>query len=172
MNQLKQKWAVVLLIASGLSGISAQTVLNVKEKSGTQTSFGLTNVKKLTFTGTNVTVNKTDGSSTDFVLQNVRYLNFGSITATSEVQNDIPANMVLYPNPVISSFQVRYECSTEESTLLQIMDMQGKVVYQQSKESTAGSNYMQVSFQTYKKGIYLCRLQHGETVEIKKFIKY
>ena len=173
MKQLKVKWIIVFLVAAGLSGLGAQTAMNMKDKSGTQTSFVLSDLNKLTFASGNLTVNKKDGSSADFALTNVLNLNFSEITtAIVDLKGDEQSNMLLYPNPVVNNLQIRYESSTEENVSLQIIDIQGKIVYLQSQNSQTGTNYLNIPFETYPNGMYLCRLQHGNNIEIKKFIKH
>jgi hypothetical protein len=62
MLQKKLKLTAVLLLGLCFTGLQAQTLF-VKEKAGTQTSLTLNNIRKLSFAGGNLTVNKTDGSS-------------------------------------------------------------------------------------------------------------
>jgi len=173
MKQLKVKWIIVFLVAVGLSGLGAQTAMNVKIKSGTQTSFALGDINKLTFTSGNLTVTKKDGNSTYFALANVLNLNFSEITSSiAEIKGDKQSNMLLYPNPVVNNLQIRYESTTEENASLQIIDIQGKIVYLQSQNSQTGTNYLNIPLETYPNGMYLCRLHHGNDIEIKKFIKH
>jgi len=166
------KWILILLFAIGLSNLQAQTSLNVKENSGTQTSFVLSDLKKLIFTSGNMSVMNKAGNSTDFALTNVRYMNFANITAIDEINSEENSRMMLYPNPVLDRLQVRYESETGENVQIRIIDIQAKVLYQQNLKSQIGTNYINIPIESFQKGIYLCRLQNGNKIEINKFIKY
>jgi len=171
MKKEKITWIIVLLFVICLSGLQAQTSLNVKDKSGTQTSFLLSSLNKLVFTAGNMTVDKKDGSSDDFVLVNIRNLNFSNTTAIDQV-NSTGTNMLLYPNPVTDRLQVRYESVTEENVQVQLIDIQGRVLYQQNIKSQQGTNYVNIPVGSFQNGLYLCKLQKGNNIEISKFIKY
>jgi len=171
MKQKKGIYTIVLLISIGLWGLRAQTVLNVKELSGTQTTFALSSIKKLTFSSGNITVNKNDGNIANFATQNVRYLNFTDITAVNEIKSE-ENYLLLYPNPVINKLQVCIAAVNCKNIYLQIMNIQGKVVYQQLLTIQNGSNYINIPFDTYQSGMYLCQIQINNTIETKKFIKY
>jgi len=112
------------------------------------------------------------GNSTDFALTNVRYMNFANITAIDEINSEENSRMMLYPNPVLDRLQVRYESETGENVQIRIIDIQAKVLYQQNLKSQIGTNYINIPIESFQKGIYLCRLQNGNKIEINKFIKY
>jgi hypothetical protein len=171
MKRQKLKWIIAFLVSSVLSGLGAQTAMNVKVKSSIQSSYDLSDINKLTFASGNLTVNKKDGSQTDFALTNALNLNFSNITSIAEIKSNEQSNMLLYPNPVVNKFQICYKSLTEENVSLQIIDFQGKVIYLQNQQSQAGINYLYIPFEKYQDGMYLCRLQHGGNIEIKKFIK-
>ncbi|MDP4238127.1 MAG: T9SS type A sorting domain-containing protein [Bacteroidota bacterium] len=172
MEKNKITWTtIVFLLVLGLPGLRGQTTLNVNEKSGTQASFVLSNLHKLVFTSGNMTVSQKDGSNTDFALLNIRNLTFTEITSNNEV-NPAETDVMLYPNPVQDKLQVRYESATEENVQLQLIDIQSRVLYQQSLKSQPGVNYFDIPMESFQKGLYLCRVQKGDKIEIHKFIKY
>ncbi|MHB9143538.1 MAG: T9SS type A sorting domain-containing protein [Paludibacter sp.] len=162
---------IVFLFAFGVTGLYAQTSLNVNEKSGTRTSFVLNDLNKLVFSSGNMTVIKKDLNSSVFSLMNVRYLNFTDITSLDEIANSENRNMYLYPNPVVSQLQIRFETMTEENVQVHIMDMQGRMIYLRNLTSHSGINYLSIPCESMQNGIYLCRLQKGNKIEINKFIK-
>ena len=172
MRRTNAKWIFVTLFAIGLSGLPAQTILNVKEKSGTLTPFILGAIQKLSFNSEGIKVSRKGGNSSNFAWMNVRYLNFSEITYIGNVSKEENSNMSLYPNPVKDRLQVRYETFSEENVIIQLIDIQGKVICTQNSKSTLGINYVNINSDTFQNGIYLCKLQTGNRVEIKKFIKY
>jgi len=169
MLHKKLLWIAVICFSFGLA---AQNTMFVKEKSGTQTPFAFTSINKLTFTAGNMTVNKKDGSTNAYALTNIHYLNFGNSTAVVEIDSEGSSNMMLFPNPVIDQLRIRYESVTTEKLQLQIMDVQGKVILQQTLSTHDGTNYITIPVAKLQHGLYLCRLQNGNKIELSKFIKH
>ena len=145
--------------------------MNVQEKSGTQTSFALNDINKLTFTSGKMTVSPKTDNNTDFLILDLRYLNFTSTTSISEIKRIGNYGLKLYPNPVSDVLQIGYETGNTESVLVQILDIQGKVLYQQNLPNHAGSNNFIIPVKSLQGGLYLCRLKHGNKLEISRFIK-
>ena len=147
-----------------------QTALVVNEKSGAKSSFPLTNLSKLTFNSGNVIINKKDGNINGFVMSNVRYFDFSGTTSLSQI-NSMTNNMVLYPNPVRDMLQVRYESTLDENVQIRIFDIQGKTIILQNMKTQTGTNYINIPFDSFQRGLYFCQLQNGLKSEIAKFIK-
>lgn len=171
MRHKKLKLCVILLLGIAMSYLHAQNTLNLKEKSGTLTSFALNNINRLTFASGNMTINKKDGTTSEFALTGIRYLNFSNSTSNEEIRSEENSNLILYPNPAKDQLSVRYESTSSEEVQFQIIDVQGKAVYQQILCSQTGLNYSTISVVQLKKGLYLCRLINGNKLETGKFIK-
>jgi hypothetical protein len=172
MKQKRAKWIFIVFFAIGLTGIRAQSSLNIKVKTGAQSSFFLSDIKTLTFTSGTMSINKRDGNRNDFALANVSNLNFAGITYIDEIPTDDNIAMMLYPNPVRNFLQVKYESKAEENGYVQIFNISGKVVYQQLIKSQTGTNYIDIYTESFQNGIYMCRVQNGNNTETAKFIKY
>jgi len=162
---------MVLLITLCLSGLQAQTFLNVRDKSGAQTSFALSDLNKLDFTSGKMTVIPKTGNNTDFLILDVRYLNFTSTTSISELNNTGNNDLKLYPNPVKDVLQIGYEAGNVENVLVRILDIQGKVLYQHNLPNQAGINSFFIPVESLRTGLYLCQIKHGNKLEISRFIK-
>ena len=78
MRQKRLKLSAVFLLGLGLTGLQAQTMY-VKEKSGTQTAYTLSSLRKMTFSGGNATVQKSDNSTGVYALSQLRCLNFQNL---------------------------------------------------------------------------------------------
>lgn len=171
MTQKKVRWLIVPLITLCLSGLQAQTFLNIKEKSGIQTSFALNDLNKLVFTSGKMTVSPKTDNNTDFPILTVRYLNFTNTTSISEIKSIGNNGLKLYPNPVLDVLQIEYKAANIENVLVQILDIQGKVLYQNNLPNQSGINSIFIPVESFRDGLYLCRLKHGDNLEISRFIK-
>ena len=173
MGNIKRNFVLWLILTISLTSLQAQNALFVKEKSGVQTPYSLTSIKKLTFTSGNITVNKNDGSTNTYALTNIRYLNFGNDVKTSISPIDIEGNnsLTLYPNPVIDQLHVQYVSAMSEKVQFQIVDIQGRIILQQSFDSQFGINSTTIPVSQLQYGLYLFRLQNGTKLETIKFLK-
>lgn len=172
MQNKKLIWRIVLWLSIGFSSLQAQNALVVKEKSGTQTSFTLSALRKLTFPAGSMMVNKTDGSSSTFTLSTIRSLNFSDqINPISPIVKKERSNLTLYPNPVIDQLQISYETLKEGNVQAEIIDLQGRILHRQAISSQEGTNQATIPVAQLQKGLYLFRLQNGNIVETLKFLK-
>jgi len=172
MKHTRLQWIILFSLLMKLSGLGAQTSLNVIEKKGTQTSFILKNIMQMTFEMGNMTVKTKDLSASIFPIINIGNMNFMDIIAADEITSDQNSKFSIYPNPVNELLNVQYKWSNAENILIQIIDIQGKMLYQQKLIDHTGTNQISISVGNFPKGLYLFRLINGEESEIKKFIKH
>lgn len=173
MLHKKIKLGALLFLAFGLTKIQAQSTMYVLENNGTQTPYAISGIRSLTFPTANVQVNKNDGSSVAYALSNIRYLNFNSLTTTiSETDSKSVSYVTLSPNPVTDQFQISYNSVQASNVYLKIVDVQGRVLHQQTIISQSGNNQLQISTSQLPKGIYVCHLQNGNTIKNIKLIKH
>jgi hypothetical protein len=84
-------------------------------------------------------------------------------------QSTANALMKCYPNPFTGSTQIEIKLTEEESAVLQITDITGKILVE---EKVSGSTIITLSEKMFAPGIYLCRLlQKGNILARDKLIK-
>jgi len=171
MKQKKVNSLIVFLFAIGFTGLQAQTLLNVKEKLGTLTPFALSGLNKLIFSSDKMTVIKKTGNNSDFSLINIRYLNFTNPSVINEISNSRNGNLKLFPNPIMDLLNIQFESANEGNVLIQIINVQGKILFQQRFTNQTGINNLSIPLESFQKGLYLCQLIHGNKLEINKFVK-
>ncbi len=170
--QNKRLLCVVFLLSIGFSSLKAQNALCVKEKSGTQTSFTLNGLRKLTFPTGSMMVNKTDGSTSTYTFSAIRSLTFSNlVNNVSPIVKKERGNLTLYPNPVIDQLQMSYETLKDGNVLVEIIDFQGRILHRQTISCQEGTNQATISVAQLQKGLYLFRLQNRKNIETIKFIK-
>ena len=100
MKHKQLKLIALLLLGLGLTGLQAQTMY-VKQSNGTKTAYALSNVRKMTFTPGDVTVQKTDNTTVVYALSGLKYLSFQDFTVGIDKPQTAAGNTLLtYPNPV------------------------------------------------------------------------
>jgi len=168
MKHKRLKLSALLLFGLGLTELQAQT-LYVKEKSGTQTAYQLSSVRKLTFSSGNVTVLKTDKTTTAYALSGLRYVKFGDITtATTEQFVFDKQEFVSYPNPVSDVLTLDLTSLKNKQGTLRILALDGSelLTYQ-----TTGENTETVQVNSLPQGIYLCQFANENEIKTLKIIK-
>ena len=171
MRHKRLKLSAVLLLGLGLTGLQAQTMY-VKESSGTQTAYTLSNIQKMSFSSGNLTVTKTDNSSGVFALSDLRYLNFSDITdITTDLQEDLSVKsqqLKVYPNPVGDILNINLTGKSETEGTLSILNFEGKTLVTR-KVSKEGVLSLDISH--LPTGIYLCRYSNATEIKTVKIIK-
>jgi hypothetical protein len=74
----------------------------------------------------------------------------------------------VYPMPFESSFMVDLHADTEGNVAVQVLDLQGRLLYATSHAVQAGQNHFRIDAGELSAGIYLLRVQDGETVLVKR----
>lgn len=90
----------------------------------------------------------------------------GLVTKVMEIDNQ--PSMVVYPNPNNGSFSVRSNGMLGQKERLRIMDMTGKVVYEEMKKSSDNSEISIIT--TLEKGVYILEVKREEGRAISRVI--
>jgi hypothetical protein len=141
----------------------------VKESSGTQTAYTLSNIQKMSFSSGNLTVTKTDNSSGVYALSDLRYLNFSDITTDLQENLSVQSQQLnVYPNPVGDILNIDLTRMPEAEGILSILNFEGKTVLsrQVSKEGV-----LSLDISHLPTGIYLCRYSNAAEIKTVKIIK-
>jgi hypothetical protein len=114
---------------------------------------------------------ETKYGDTTYSLISLSYFNF--ISATMAIpQNTLQvSNVNLFPDPVITEFNISYQSEATAALLLEIIDMQGKVVRQQILQVQSGKNLFTIDATNLPSGLYICRFINSSSFENIKFIK-
>lgn len=158
----------VLLLGLGLTGLQAQTMY-VKESNGIQTAYSLSNVRILTFSGGNATIQKTDNSTGAYTLSSLRYLNFSDITTSLDEPLSVQKQMLsAYPNPANNILNIDLTETVKVQGTLSILNFEGKTVLTR-QVSSAGLLSLDISH--LPKGIYICHYRNATELKTVKIIK-
>ena len=168
MRQKKVKLSTLLLLGLGLTGLEAQTI-HVKQTSGTQTSYLLSNIRNLNFSPGNITVAKTVGIPDTFALSDIRHLNFQDLT-TAIASVDKQGAIQLYPNPVADVLNIQLTNEGNQLCIIELLTIDGRLVYKEKQNPH--ENVIQVNVSLLAQGIYFCKVGKGTTTSTTtKFIK-
>ena len=96
----------------------------------------------------------------------------GTIAGISEIQKNSDDNISVYPNPFNSGFTVSFYSETKQNIQIELYDIAGRRIYNQSKKATANANIFNIEDETaINKGVYLLRLITTDKIYYKKLVK-
>ncbi len=148
------------------TGVNAQTMY-VRPLIGSQTSYPVSNIQKLTFENGNLIVSNISGSNGTFVLAENRYINFTDLTLGTN--NPVPTEnkFYLYPNPSNQRLNIANLIQNQTPNLIEIISIEGKLLmhlYPTSADS-------QIDISALPQGIYLCKITNNNQIQTLKFFK-
>jgi hypothetical protein len=76
----------------------------------------------------------------------------------------------LSPNPALDYTRVNYEADGVNETVITVYDLNGKLVYQESDQSTTGFRYAQINTEDLSKGVYQVVVQQGDKMGREKLV--
>ncbi len=162
---------VILLFGFALTGVPAQT-MNIKESSGTQVTYSLNSVQKMTFSEGNVNVLKIDNSIVGYSLSGLRYFNFSKVEDVTSIISEPSifldfSTLNAYPNPVLDLLTIDLSGIMGEG-IITIMTLEGKTIQMQT---AIGKELITMNLSSLSNGIYLCRYSGTEEVRTVKIVK-
>ena len=141
----------------------------VKESNGTQTPYDLTNVRKMTISSNNLTVQKLDNSTGSYTLSGLKYLSFQDFTTGIEQQMLLStAKLITYPNPVADMLTIDLIDQENRRGSISILSIEGKVM---QEIKTNGIGTVALNLSQIPQGIYLCRYINESEIKTVKIIK-
>jgi hypothetical protein len=141
----------------------------VKDNAGHNSSYYTNDIRKLTFSGGNMVIEKTDGSSSSYSISSIRKLDFSGASTDilipqQRLQNEEATK--IYPNPVIDLLYIKSSLAEECEVIVEVLDLQGKVLLIEKISDMNGINVSDL-----QKGIYICRVHICDKIENIKFLK-
>jgi len=154
-----------------LTGAQAQKKLYIKDHTGGQINYNLSLIRSLTFSESNLVINKPDGAPVEYLLADIRYLNFEE-DALANISKVSPYQCInIYPNPASEELKIDYVRISSADMQLSVIDIEGKTRMQQNIKSSFSTGSIKLVVSHLPKGLYVIRLQDGVYFENKKFIK-
>lgn len=81
-------------------------------------------------------------------------------------------NILLYPNPTNATATIKIEASSNSKAVVNIVNMVGQVIYNQTLNLKAGSNYQLIDASTFAKGLYYISITTNGKQTTQKLVKY
>lgn len=161
-----KKLLFLTALLSWCNVIQAQTMY-VRPLVGSQTSFPVANIQRLTFDNGNLIVTNETGPNGTFALADNRYINFTDLTLGTSNPVAIENKFYVYPNPSNQWLNIANANSTQTLSLIEIISIDGKLLMQH-KPTTSDA---QIDISSLPQGMYLCRISSDSKQQTLKFLK-
>lgn len=106
----------------------------------------------------------TYGETEDYVV------NIAGTSGVGIEENSLLNNVVIYPNPTAGVFNIAVNGGKFSDVGINVIDLQGKVVYSISDKNTAASYTKQINLESLAKGIYYVKINTELGMKVQKLI--
>ena len=172
MSKVIIKEALALLVIALSITTKGQNILDVKEISGTITSYALSDIRKLTFPTGELIISFIDNTNETFSLSTIQLLKFSDLPTGIDTEPKVESNNIsFYPVPVNNELNINYMANVSAVLQIQIFDMGGSVVLKSNQNVYKGKNVLIINLSSLKQGLYICQIINGTTVQTKKIVK-
>lgn len=111
---------------------------------------------------------RTPGGCENYNIQNLTIAAW--VTADVTTSNESPileSDINIYPNPAADEIQINFESLAGDASI-SIFDINGRIMYEESVEGQ-GNYHRQVQINNWAKGVYLVKIESGDSFEVRKF---
>ena len=159
--------SALLLSFFYLKGLNAQNMY-VNEKNGTQTTFSINEIRKLTFANDNIDINKNDNSTESFALVDIQHINFINTNNVNEEYME-RNSFLLFPNPANNIVNIHCNNLDKEAVKVEVYNSKGIMVLQEL--IFQNNETIQINISNLNAGIYFIHFNNNDIIETKRLFK-
>ena len=161
---IKQKSSTLAMFLLALlisTGIKAQSIY-FNFTNGTNTSYNLTDIRKITFDNDLMNLHLLDGSIYTWNVSTIDYYQYE--LSNLNIQESLNAansmNISVFPNPTSSIINVRFDLFKEDIISISLFDIHGKVILEKNLGKIISGQYQEtLDISSLNQGFYKCRVQ-------------
>jgi hypothetical protein len=165
---------IALLIAAMFWGtMSFAQSLNFNYTDGTNASYNLENIRKITFDADVMNLHMLDGSVYAWNVSTIGYYQYDetSLNLQEWLNNANTWDVTIFPNPTSYTLTVRFNLPQSDEVLIELYEMQGKLILSKNigKKET-GEHQELLDLSNVPLGTYVCRLSGQKNSITKQLI--
>ena len=154
----------------GAQSMYAQTKLYIEQKENPKFSIPLSEIRRLTFSDTDLVLHPKGEDVQSFSLIDLTRLHFKDVLASLSTSPYTTQEINVYPNPASQIVNVEYELSIPQNVNIQICNMQGHVMQKHHFKGASGFNSQSINLEGLISGVYILHWQAGQQVESTKLL--
>jgi hypothetical protein len=155
------------------AGLRAQSI-HFNYTDGTNASYSLEDVRKITFEADLMNLHFSDGTVYARNVSTIGYYEYeqSSLNVLEWINNANVWDVMIFPNPTSTNFNVSYNLPREDEIIIALFDMQGKLKLQKSSgKQGAGEHQETLDLTSIDQGTYVCRISGLNNAITKTVIK-
>jgi hypothetical protein len=171
---MKSKPIALLGIAMVFTfGLRAQSI-HFNYTDGTNASYNLEDVRKITFDAELMNLHLLDGSVYAWNVSTIEHYQYDE--STLNVQEWLSYvngwELVIFPNPTSTTLNVHYNLTKEDEITIALFDMHGKLILQKNLgKQVSGEHQETLDLTSIPQGNYVCRITGQQKTITKTVIK-
>ena len=161
-------------IAMLISTISFSQKIHFNYTDSTKSSYGLEDVRKITFDGDLMNLHLLDGSLYAWNVSTIGHYEYEETALnTQELLKKANAwNLSVFPNPTSTNLNVSFNLPKADEMSIALYDLQGKVVLEKKLGTKAMGKYQELlNISALPNGVYVCRISGVHNSITKQIIK-
>jgi hypothetical protein len=154
-------------------GLRAQSI-HFNYTDGTNTSYNLADVRKITFDADLMNLHLLDGSVYSWNVSSIGYYEYdeSSLNVQEWLSNANDWQIVVFPNPASTNLNVCYNLPKEDEITIALFDMQGKLILEKKMENKiSGEHQETLDLNDLPQGSYVCRITGKQNSITKQVVK-
>jgi hypothetical protein len=174
MTKNKSKPCMLLAIAMIVSTMSFAQSIHFNYTDGTNASYNLEDVRKVTFDADLMNLHLWDGTVYAWNASTIGHYQYDESTINVQewLNNANAWEVVIFPNPTSTNLNVRYNLPKEDEITIALFDMQGKLILQKNLgKQVSGEQQQTLDLSNLPKGKFLCRIDGQHQSVTKTVIK-
>lgn len=168
---MKKHLLFCLLLSYTLSICAQELELSVLDTLGSEDINSLNMVQKITYPTDSIKIHFTDGSASAYHILSLQNIVHQEMIVTDEVSISSDQTFDIYPNPFVDEIQVSYFSETASLALIQIVDLNGRVVKQETFKIDTGKTSLTMQIPHIKRGTYICCLSTTNGTQTQLILK-
>lgn len=165
---------MLLAIAMIVSTMSFAQSIHFNYTDGTNASYNLEDVRKVTFDADLMNLHLWDGTVYAWNASTIGHYQYDESTINVQewLNNANAWEVVIFPNPTSTNLNVRYNLPKEDEITIALFDMQGKLILQKNLgKQVSGEQQQTLDLSNLPKGKFLCRIDGQHQSVTKTVIK-
>ncbi len=125
----------LILLLNIFSELKAQNSLYIRFASGTESSFPLSDIRKISFESNFIKLQLQNGTSYSWAAGTIDFYKYDNITSVKQITSgDNPWELKVIPNPSDGKQTLRFRLPAGGDAVLQVFDAAGKQMYEQQHQ--------------------------------------
>lgn len=175
MTKNKSRLWILLAIAMHVSTMSFAQSIHFNYTDGTNASYNLEDVRKITFNADEMNLHLFDGSVYAWDLSTIAYYQYddASLNVEEWLNYANAWDVKIFPNPTSSTLTIRFNLLQSDELSIGLYDMQGKPILTKNlgkKETIVHEETLDLS--NVPSGTYFCRISGQKNTITKRLIKH